>query len=630
MKRNREQTRRLILFWAASLLFVLVSVAASTISASFSAVSHARYAAADTIIELVELRLQRDPNAEQLNDWLPDVLTRFDAQQLRLTNAEEALLTWRNDFVYLGPQAIFERQLAGGYQLTMSIPAPSLFNLFAWQEWLLLISGVLASLLAVGVGHRWLVRELRGVEELAYLANRINNGDHHAAGENLKGLRPLSVARAFNILHGLWRDERRAKLELDKQIRTNVFVDHQTGLGNRLFFERHLLALSQQQQIKSNAVIYLLQFEGLDRVDHRQRLELLRQFVDLTQPLLKDLGKQVFARLQRLQLGLMITGLTLKEAESLAEKLQRLANRLHLPDKADPEHLLDIGVNYFRRGENIDQVIEEAELALRAAQLQGHSNWFIYEKAAIDQQLEQGMVRWRSIIESALRQQRIQATYQGIYNDQQQLVKREQFNELLDAQGNILPASLYLPMAQRCGLRPRIERDLLALALKQMQQQGWDQQVVVNVSAESVLHPRFGKSVGMLLANYQVRRAQLVVEVNERELVREGAAMAKVLSELKRIGVQLAVDGVGYTVEHTQYIDEFSVDWLKLHPSLVRDIHLRPENQLVITSLLQSTNHRPLQLIAEGVEQQQEWQTLLELGVTLGQGSFFNQLKDDS
>ncbi|WP_298440991.1 EAL domain-containing protein [uncultured Ferrimonas sp.] len=623
MKRNREQSQRLILFWGVSLLFIAISIMISVLSASFAGVANARYSGVESLLSLVEVQLEQDPHADNISAWLPNTLASVEAQRFRLVKDDELLLGWFNNNVHLGSTVTFNRPLAGGYEVVMVIPTPNLFDYYSWQEWLSVLIGLGAALAMVGYGRHWLAQELQGIELLAQQGARINQGDYHAAIDHSKGMRPLSAARAYRTLHQLWRDERQAKLELDRQVRTNAFLDKESGLGNRLYFDRHLLAMSEAGALQTNGVICLLQFVGLEELPVETRLPLLQQFIELTKPLLVEHNKAVFARLHWLQLGLVIPGLPLKEAESLAERLHRLGERLQLPASVDRENFLDIGVTYFCRDEPSEQALDEAELALRAAQLQGQSNWFMYDKGVVDRELAQGTVRWRSIIESALANGRLQTHYQTLYDGSGKVVKREQFSQLLDNQDKVLPASLYLPMAQRCGLLPRIERDLLAKALHQMQSHGWTKPLVVNLSAESVMHPRFGKSVAMLLANYQVRRTQLVVEINERELVCHGEKMANVLRELRKIGVQLAVDGVGYTVEHTRYIEDFSVDWLKLHPSLVRHIQRRPESQLVVTSLIQAAAHQKLRIIAEGVEDQGEWDCLLQLGVEVGQGRFF-------
>jgi len=99
--------------------------------------------------------------------------------------------------------------------------------------------------------------------------------------------------------------------------------------------------------------------------------------------------------------------------------------------------------------------------------------------------------------------------------------------------------------------------------------------------------------------------------------------LAPVFRLLYGFGCRVAVTQAGLTVVSTAYIRQFQVGLIKLHPGLVRNIERRTENQLFVQSLLESCKHTSTQVFATGVRFKQEWQTLVELGVTGGQGDFF-------
>lgn len=75
---------------------------------------------------------------------------------------------------------------------------------------------------------------------------------------------------------------------------------------------------------------------------------------------------------------------------------------------------------------------------------------------------------------------------------------------------------------------------------------------------------------------------------------------------------------------NTGYILDFSIDYLKLHPGLVRDINIRKTNQMALQSLMASCLNSPTKVIAVGIENNDEWKCLLKLGVFAGQGSLFS------
>ncbi|GAA4901973.1 EAL domain-containing protein [Ferrimonas pelagia] len=625
MKKNREQTQRLVQFWVLSLLVVTLSLLLTAWSASVSHTKHNQRLAVETLVQLIDDQYQRGVTLEQMQDWLPDLLAGFRAEQLQLELEQEVVYQWLPDQIYNVGTAHYRRELSNGLTLKLVLKRPQLLPAFSAQEWLLVAMGLAMALGMVVFGRRWLRAEMAGVELLVVRATKINAGDFDAAATPVRGERPLSAGRALTKLHRQWRRERSAKLELDRQIRANASLDPESGLGNRMFFDTRLASLAPNGSFRSQGMICLLQFNGLEALTPPVRLWVLQEFIDICQPLVRPHTDAVFARLHWLELGLVVPMLPLKEADALIARLHQLSDRLNLPEGADSERLLHIGAAYFSRDEPLEQALEEAEQALRAAQLQGESNWFMYDKGAVDRELAQGSVRWRSLLDGALRRRDFVTLFQPIVDGDGQILSREMFSRIRDHQGNILRASLYRPMARRCGLIPMVERELLALALQQAKAQGWREPVMVNLAFEAVLHPRFGKSIMMLLANYSVRRTQLIIEVNERELVQYADQMVPLLKAWHRAGVQLSVDGVGYTVEGAHYIDDLPLNWLKLHPSLVHQIDTRRDSQLVITSLRQVVSHQPLKLVAEGVECEEESRCLLRLGVAGVQGDYIGK-----
>ncbi len=624
MKKRHEQTQRLISFWIASLTMVGLALLLSAWTASFSHANRNQDLAVSALARIVDIQYERGVPLEQMLVWLPDMLKSYRARDFVLLRGDTPIYRWRPDSdADPRPSVTYERTLRSGNIMRITLARPMLLLGFGFEEWVLIAFGLIAALVIVAAGTVWLNREMAGVEVLAYRARQINRGDIDAAGKPLKGERPLSVGRAMMKLHRMWRKEREAKLELDRRIRANTFLDGELGLGNSMFFDSRLRAQTHSGMMEGQGMVCLVQFSGLDALSAQSRLPVLRQFVELCEPVLSEHSDAVFARRHGLELALLVPMLPLKEAEALAARLQRIAERLDLPKGADREQLVHIGLAYYNQGDEPDQVLDEAHMALRAALLQGHSNWFMYDKGAVDRELAQGTVRWRSLIENALVRRAWATFYQPVRGREGELLCYELFSRMRDAQGKLVRAALYRPMARRCGLIPRIERLLMELGLQQMRNSGNTTPFSVNIAAESLLHPRFGKSMSMLLANYQARRAQLILELNERELVQHADALAPVLQELKRLGVQLAVDGVGHTVQRTDYIDRFGINWIKLHPSLVRQLPLRPENQLFITSLIQAASHSKVKVLAEGVDDEADWLALKQLGADGGQGTWF-------
>jgi RNase E specificity factor CsrD len=119
-------------------------------------------------------------------------------------------------------------------------------------------------------------------------------------------------------------------------------------------------------------------------------------------------------------------------------------------------------------------------------------------------------------------------------------------------------------------------------------------------------------------------RKCLSFEFVEAQFVRNLDFMRPVAKMLVGLGCDLVVGQAGRTIVSTHYLKEMDIRYLKLHRSLVTKIDQRHENQLFVRSMLGAAANSKTQIIAVGVENKQELNTLVELGVYGGQGRYFS------
>ena len=114
--------------------------------------------------------------------------------------------------------------------------------------------------------------------------------------------------------------------------------------------------------------------------------------------------------------------------------------------------------------------------------------------------------------------------------------------------------------------------------------------------------------------------ASLVIEITEHAAVQDYDALSKVLQTHRAAGLRLAVDDAGAGYASMLHVLELRPDFIKIDLSLVRDIHVDPARQALVTSLVSFARDVDAVLVAEGVEQQAELDMLVTLGVRQMQG----------
>jgi EAL domain-containing protein (putative c-di-GMP-specific phosphodiesterase class I) len=118
--------------------------------------------------------------------------------------------------------------------------------------------------------------------------------------------------------------------------------------------------------------------------------------------------------------------------------------------------------------------------------------------------------------------------------------------------------------------------------------------------------------------------SDLVLEITERVAVKGWKEFRKRLDSLREEGVAVAIDDMGAGYSSLQSVAELEPDFLKFDLNLVRDIHASPIKQGLLESLLLMAQRIDAQVIAEGVEQAEEFEALRDMRVTFGQGYLFS------
>jgi EAL domain-containing protein (putative c-di-GMP-specific phosphodiesterase class I) len=148
----------------------------------------------------------------------------------------------------------------------------------------------------------------------------------------------------------------------------------------------------------------------------------------------------------------------------------------------------------------------------------------------------------------------------------------------------------------------------------------------LNASAGAVEDPEWSAgSVEQDLAGSHLRPSDVVVEITERVAIVRHDEFQDALKTFKERGYRVAVDDMGAGYASLQSLASIEPDFLKFDVSLVRDIDRSSIKRSLLESLRQLAEKIHARVIAEGVERPEEMQTLLELGIELGQGYLFHR-----
>jgi diguanylate cyclase (GGDEF)-like protein len=276
-------------------------------------------------------------------------------------------------------------------------------------------------------------------------------------------------------------------------------------------------------------------------------------------------------------------------------------------------------------GGDADQLIKNADLALRRAKSDGHGTIRFFERE-MDQRMRSRHKMERDL-RAALHNGELSLYYQPQYN-----LARDQiagFEALLrwnhPQEGLISPAE-FIPLAEETGLIAPIGEWTLRQACADAAQWPKGIKVAVNLSAA---HFRFGnvrQAVISALGTSRLMPHDLELEVTESVLLEERAEVAETLNRLHDIGVRIALDDFGTGYSTLSYLQKFPFDKIKIDRSFISEIGSDNNISLaIIRATVALANSLGVPTTAEGVETEDQLKRVRKEGCTEVQGFFIGR-----
>jgi diguanylate cyclase (GGDEF)-like protein len=186
-----------------------------------------------------------------------------------------------------------------------------------------------------------------------------------------------------------------------------------------------------------------------------------------------------------------------------------------------------------------------------------------------------------------------------------------------------VPPDEFIPVAERSGLiRPLTTQvlDSSLAACAQWRTAGQDVGIAVNLSTRSLQDPTLVDQVSRLLGRHGVPAGLLTLEVTESSVMADTARGVSLLHDLRELGVRLSVDDFGTGYSSLSYLKRLPVHEVKIDRSFVIGLRKQSEDVAIVRAIVDLGRHLGLEVVAEGVEDQESWDLLTSMGCDLVQG----------
>jgi len=180
------------------------------------------------------------------------------------------------------------------------------------------------------------------------------------------------------------------------------------------------------------------------------------------------------------------------------------------------------------------------------------------------------------------------------------------------------PPTVLFAVAHEHEMDVELETLCLETILANLPRAVGERRLFLNASAMLLRHPVFLDERN--LASINRSHGDVVVEISEKEMVRDYDSFQQVLGLVRRAHLKIAIDDAGSGYSGLEAILHLKPDYIKVADSLVRNIHDDPIKREIIVSLAAIGKRIGAVLVAEGIEVEAERKTLVDLGIEFGQG----------
>jgi EAL domain-containing protein (putative c-di-GMP-specific phosphodiesterase class I) len=317
------------------------------------------------------------------------------------------------------------------------------------------------------------------------------------------------------------------------------------------------------------------------------------------------------------------------QTEAIGEKILVAISQLYLLDKHEHHSTSSIGATLFNNHQSgIDELLKQADIAMYQAKKAGRNTLRFFDPQM--QETINSRANLESELRKALEREQFQLYYQIQVNHSGHALGAEVLIRWCHPERGIVSPFHFIPVAEETGLILPIGEWVLNSACAQLGL--WQRNpstehltLSVNVSAKQFRQPDFITQVKTALQQHSTNPARLKLELTESMLLEHVDLTIATMIALKEIGVRFSLDDFGTGYSSLQYLKKLPLYQLKIDQSFVRDIADDISDQAIVRTIIAMAQTLNLNVIAEGVETEQQLQLLQSCGCTTYQGYLFSQ-----
>jgi diguanylate cyclase (GGDEF)-like protein/PAS domain S-box-containing protein len=422
----------------------------------------------------------------------------------------------------------------------------------------------------------------------------------------------------------------------EEHIQTLAYFDTLTKIPNRtLFHDRLQQALTHAKRNRQNVGLLYLDLDNFkavnDTLGHSAGDRLLQTVTERVVGCVRQWD--TVARMGGDEFTVIVDNLsppnTVRTLTGIAEKVLAVLSEQVMIDEQEIFATASIGIaHYPQDGDTVEELVKNADTAMYYSKSLGRDNYQFFlsnldvaarQRQRIEAQLHHALKRG----EMALNYQPQVDIATGCPCGVEVLLRWT--NPIL---GPVQPR-IFIPAAESTGDIVYFGEWVLRQACRRFRR--WQSvgmpltRLSINLSPRQFRQTEFVSRVSGILSSSQLDPTCLELEVTENSIIHDPETAVAILQDLKELGVHVAMDDFGTGYSSLRYLRDLPIDVVKIDKSFIQDILLDPADVEIVTAIIAMARGLKLEVIAEGVETDEQLALLKDLGCDKVQGYLYSR-----
>ena len=314
------------------------------------------------------------------------------------------------------------------------------------------------------------------------------------------------------------------------------------------------------------------------------------------------------------------------KTNQIREELMKLISYFKTPVSSKEGYIfinIKIGLVYSGIKESIEKLVLRSRLALMYAKENNYSVYHknMYKRYYVDLKLEE-------LLYEAYAQNEFEPFFQAYMDaDTQEIIGAEVLMRWIKSEEKIIPPNMFIPILEKNKFIIEVELKFIkkVFDIYKLWKESYNKEIplAINISAVQLSNNKFINEIEKIVSDYHIGNGIITFEITESYVIDNVEEAAKTLEKLKELGFKISLDdfGTGYaTLTHLKCLP---IDILKIDMVFIKNILTDKKAEIIVQQIIKMAKKMNIKTICEGIETEEQYLKLKELGADYIQGFYF-------